>query len=100
MKTGELPAENINLAHEIGAHTLQEFGDEKEVNRALRSHPNTSAFLGRSTPTAFRGKGNQVTMPKPIDASPVKKSFEAAWDSITKNEDKGKFRGYSLIQYQ
>ena len=34
-------------------------------------------------------------MPKPIDASPVKKSFEAAWDSITKNEDKGKFRGYS-----
>ena len=95
VKRGELPGENINLAHEIGAHTLQEFGDEKEVNRALKNHPNTSAFRGRSTPEAFRGKGNQVTMPKPIDASPVKKSFEAAWDSITKNEDKGKFRGYS-----
>ena len=47
--------------------------DKKAATRRKRSKP--------------QGVGGKPTV--------VKSNFDIAWDSITKNEDKGKFRGYS-----
>lgn len=74
IKTGELPKEHYSLAHEIGAHALEQYGDEDKVNQKLRTHPNTG-YDQQHTPEKFRGKENQVRMPKPIEASPLKQAM-------------------------
>ncbi|MAB56040.1 MAG: hypothetical protein CL524_00670 [Aequorivita sp.] len=90
INTGELPARNYNVAHEIGAHTLQHFGDEKKVNEDLKTHPSTGAGNhGIHTPKQFkqtdlrtgdRKEGErQIKMPKPIEASVKKACFDHAW---------------------
>lgn len=75
IKTGELPKENYQVAHEIGAHALEYYGDEDKVNERLKTHPNTGAVGQPGTPERFRGKENQVRMPRPIEGSPLKQAM-------------------------
>ncbi len=99
VKRGDLPAEHLHAAHEVGAHIgeLAELDDEQmetSVNRRLERHPNTSSFnLIGHTPEKFRGHKNQIKMPKMAQSSDDIKqaSFDQAWSSIAK----GRFHGYS-----
>jgi hypothetical protein len=99
VKRGDLPVEHLHAAHEVGAHIgeLADLDDEQmeySVNRRLEKHPNTSSFnLVGHTPEKFRGRDNQIKMPKMLQGSNEIKqaSFDQAWSSITK----GRFHGYS-----
>lgn len=99
VKRGDLPVEHLHAAHEVGAHIgeLAELDDEQmeySVNRRLERHPNTSSLnLVGHTPEKFRGRDNQIKMPKMLQGSNEIKqaSFDQAWSSITK----GRFHGYS-----
>ena len=58
----------------MGRTPLEQYGDENKVNEKLRTHPNTG-YNQQHTPDKFRGIENQVRMPKPIEASPLKQAM-------------------------